>query len=249
MSNKVVLITGGSRGIGASTAILAAQNGWDVCLTYNNRSADANHIIREITKLGIRACAIKADVSVETEIVSLFENIDRTFGRLDGLVNNAGIITHQSKLVEMSASRIRDVFNVNVVGSFICAREAIKRMANSKGGYGGAIVNLSSAASRIGSPNEFIDYAATKGAIDTMTLGLAKELADEGIRVNAVRPGLITTEMHKDAGDINRPEKLKNNIPLKRPGTAKEVASSIIWLLSDEASYVTGALLDVAGGR
>lgn len=249
MSDKVVLITGGSRGIGASTAILAAQNGWDVCLTYNSRSADANHIVSEITKLGIRACAIKADVSVETEIVSLFENIDRTFGRLDGLVNNAGIITHQSKLVEMSASRIRDVFNVNVVGSFICAREAIKRMAISKGGYGGAIVNLSSAASRIGSPNEFIDYAATKGAIDTMTLGLAKELADECIRVNAVRPGLITTEMHKDAGDINRPEKLKNSIPLKRPGTAKEVASSIIWLLSDEASYVTGALLDVAGGR
>ena len=249
MKDKVVLITGGSRGIGASTAILAAKKGWNVCITYKNRSSEAGSVVSEIEKLGKRCLSIRADIGIEEDIISLFEKIFSEFGRLDALVNNAGIITHQSTLIDMSASRLNEVFNINVVGSFLCAREALKRMSISRGGQGGAIVNLSSAAARIGSPNEFIDYAASKGAIDTMTLGLSKEVAEDGVRVNAVRPGLIETELHGDAGDINRPDKLKKFIPMKRSGSADEVASSIVWLMSDEASYVNGALLDVAGGR
>ena len=249
LKNKVVLITGGSRGIGASTAILAAKAGWDVCITYRSRSSEADNVINEIKKCGMKAISIKADIGIEEDIFSLFEKIDSEFGQLDALVNNAGIIAHKSTLVDMSASRVKEVFNINVVGSFLCAREAIKRMSTNRNGRGGVIVNLSSAAARIGSPNEFIDYAASKGAIDTMTLGLSKEVAEEGIRVNAVRPGLIETELHGDAGDINRPEKLKQFIPMKRAGSADEVANAIVWLMSDEASYVNGALLDVAGGR
>jgi len=249
LKEKVVLITGGSRGIGASTAILAAKKGWNVCVTYRDRSSEADAVVAEIEKCGRHALSIKADIGIEEDIVSLFEKFDCEFGKLDALVNNAGIITRQSKLADMSASRIQEVFNINVVGSFLCAREAIKRMSINRGGQGGSIVNLSSAAARIGSPNEFIDYAASKGAIDTMTLGLSKEVAEEGIRVNAVRPGLIETELHGDAGDINRPERLKQFIPMKRAGSADEVANAIVWLMSDEASYVNGALIDVAGGR
>ena len=249
MKNKVVLITGGSRGIGASTAILAAKKGWTVCISYRSRHSEADIVLDQIKKHGAQALAIKADIGREEDILSLFETLDTEFGRLDALVNNAGVIAHQSKLVDMSATRLQEIFNINVVGNFLCAREAIKRMSTNNGGDGGSIVNLSSAAARIGSPNEFIDYAASKGALDTMTLGLSKEIAQEGIRVNAVRPGLIETELHRDAGDINRPEKLKQFIPMRRAGRANEVANSIVWLISEEASYVNGALIDVAGGR
>ncbi len=249
VKDNVVLITGGSRGIGASTAILAAKRGWNVCVTYRNRSAEADDVVSQIKKIGRRAFSIKADIGKEKDIVSLFDKVDSEFGRLDALVNNAGIIAPQSKLVDMSYSRLSEMFNINVVGSFLCSKEAIKRMSINSGGHGGSIINLSSVAARIGSPNEFIDYAASKGAIDTMTLGLSKEVAEDGIRVNAIRPGLIETELHGDAGDINRPEKLKQHIPMKRAGSADEVANSIVWLMSDEASYVNGALLDVSGGR
>ena len=249
MAEKVVLITGGSRGIGAETALFAASRGWNVCISYRSREGDALNVVKKIETLGRKALAIQADTGAEEDINSLFETLDENFGRLDALINNAGVITKQSKLVDMDAGRIQKVMNINIVGCFLCAREAIKRMSNQLGGNGGSIVNLSSAAARIGSPNEFIDYAASKGAIDTLTLGLSKEVAEEGIRVNAVRPGLIETDLHGDAGDINRPEKLKNFIPMKRAGHASEIASSIVWLISDEASYVNGALLDVAGGR
>ena len=249
MQSKLVLITGGSRGIGAESAILAAEKGWDVVLTYKSQTSEAESVVNKIIKIGRRALAIKVDVGCEQDIYNLFNAVDKEFVRLDALVNNAGVITLISSFIDMSPARIRDVFNVNVVGAFICAQEAVKRMAHSSGGQGGSIVNLSSAAARIGAPNEFIDYAASKGAIDTLTLGLSKEVASEGIRVNAVRPGLITTSMHADAGDKERPEKMKLFIPMQRAGKPSEVAASIVWLISDEASYVNGALLDVAGGR
>jgi len=249
MESKLVLITGGSRGIGAESALLAARKGWDVVITYKNQETEAKSIVEKIKQLGRRALAVKVDVSKEKEIYALFDVIDNEFGQLDALVNNAGMITVISSFVDMSPERIRDVFNINVVGAFICAQEAVKRMALKNGGKGGSIVNLSSAASRIGSPNEFIDYAASKGAIDTLTLGLSKEVATEGIRVNAVRPGLISTDLHADAGDKDRPEKLKKFIPMQRAGKPSEVANSIVWLISNEASYINGALLDVAGGR
>lgn len=249
MESKLALITGGSRGIGAESAILAAQKGWDVVITYRSQISEAESVVNKIIKLGRRALAIKVDVAREQDIYDLFNTVDKEFGRLDALVNNAGVITVISSFIDMSPARIRDVFNINVVGAFICAQEAVKRMALSSGGQGGSIVNLSSAAARIGAPNEFIDYAASKGAIDTLTLGLSKEVASEGIRVNAVRPGLITTDMHADAGDKDRPEKMKKFIPMQRAGKPSEVAASIVWLISDEASYVNGALLDVSGGR
>ncbi|MCF6323382.1 MAG: SDR family oxidoreductase [Gammaproteobacteria bacterium] len=249
MKDKIVLITGGSRGIGASTALLAAKSGWNVCISYINQQASAASIVNEIKYGGNKAIAVKANIGSEQEIMALFEKIDAEFGRLDALVNNAGIITPIAQLVEMDAARLQSVFNINVVGTFLCTREAIKRMSTKKNGNGGSIVNVSSAAARIGSPNEFIDYAASKGAIDSMTLGLSKEIAAEGIRVNAVRPGLINTELHADTGEPDRVEKLENFIPMKRPGSADEVAKAIVWLMSDDASYVNGALLDVAGGR
>ncbi len=249
MEQKVVLITGGSRGIGAETAILAASKGWHVCISYKSKKEEAMNVVRHIERDGGRALAVQADIRLEGDIVRLFQETDNNFGRLDALVNNAGIVAKQSKLIDMDAARIQNILNVNVLGSFLCSREAIKRMSKEQGGKGGIIVNLSSAAARIGSPNDFIDYAASKGAIDSMTLGLSKEVAEEGIRVNAVRPGLIETEIHADAGDINRPEKLKEFIPMKRAGSAQEVAQSIVWLISSEASYVNGALLDVTGGR
>ena len=245
----MVLITGGSRGIGAATARLASAKGWVVCINYCSRSDRAEKLVDEIVSKGGKALAIKADVSKEADVISLFNQMDNAFGHLHALVNNAGVITRQSKFVDIDADRLRRVFDTKVIGSFLCAREAVKRMSLSGGGSGGSITNLSSAASRIGSPNEFIDYAASKGAIDTMTLGLSKEVAEEGIRVNAVRPGIIETDLHTDAGDSDRPNKLKDFIPMKRAGTAEEVANSIVWLMSDDSSYVTGALVDVAGGR
>ena len=249
MDSKLVVITGGSRGIGAESAILAAQKGWNVVITYRAQLSDAEAVIKNIIKLGKRALAIKVDIANEQDIYNLFNTVDKEFGRLDALINNAGIIATISSFVDISPERIRDVFNVNVVGSFICAQEAVKRMSINSGGKGGTIVNISSAAARIGSPNEFIDYAASKGAIDTLTLGLSKEVASQGIRVNAVRPGLISTDLHADAGDKDRPEKLKEFIPMQRAGKPSEVANSIVWLISEEASYVNGALLDVTGGR
>ena len=249
MTQPTVLITGGSRGIGAACAKLAAQRGWNVVITYRKNECEALSVVSDIEDLGQKALAMQVDIGSEADIKSLFKTIDVEFKSLNALINNAGMITPISPFMEMTKERIVEVFNVNVIGCMICAQEAIKRMAQSKGGQGGAIVNLSSAASRLGSPNEFIDYAASKGAIDTLTVGLSKEFASEGIRVNAVRPGLIATGLHADAGDANRPEKLKQNIPMKRAGHALEVASAIIWLISEESSYVTGAVLDVTGGR
>jgi len=249
MKSKLVLITGGSRGIGAETGLLAAKKGWDVVITYRSEASEAESIVNQMLKHGANASAMKLDVANENEIYDVFSTIDEKFGHIDALVNNAGVITTISAFEEMQAPRIRNVFNINVVGSFICAQEAVKRMSRKNGGNGGAIVNLSSAAARLGGPNSFIDYAATKGAIDTFTIGLSKEVASQGIRVNAVRPGLILTDIHRDAGDQDRPEKLKDTVPMQRVGTASEIATSIIWLISDEASYVNGALLDVAGGR
>ncbi|BCD97052.1 SDR family oxidoreductase [Marinagarivorans cellulosilyticus] len=249
MESKLVLITGASRGIGAETALLAARKGWNVVITYKVQKSAAESVVDRIEKMGRRAWAVKVDVANEDEIYALFRKIDTEYGRLDALVNNAGAITGITSFVDMSPERMREVFNINVIGSFICAQEAVKRMILGSGGQGGSIVNVSSAASRIGSPNEFIDYAASKGAIDTFTLGLSKEVASEGVRVNAVRPGLISTDLHADTGDKDRPEKLKQFIPMQRAGEPSEVASAIVWLISNEASYVNGALLDVAGGR
>jgi len=249
LKKRVVLVTGGGRGIGAATVRLASQKGWSVCINYRSRNTGAEKLTDEINKSGGTAISVKADVSREEDVISLFDTIDAELGTIHALVNNAGVIAPQSQLVDVSADRLRKIFDTNIVGSFLCAREAVKRMSMSRGGSGGSIINLSSAAARIGSPNEFIDYAASKGAIDTMTLGLSKEVAEEGIRVNAVRPGLIETEMHLDTGDINRPQKMRGLVPMKRAGSSLEVANTIVWLMSDDASYITGALVDVAGGR
>ena len=244
-----VLVTGGSRGIGAACVRLLARDGFDVVVNYASSAAVADDLVAVVKALGRRACAIKADVGNEVEVVELFRQIDQQMPPLVGLVNNAGILFQKSTVSEMNADRINETLRVNVTGSFMCAREAIRRMSTQNGGSGGAIVNLSSAAARLGSPNEFVDYAASKGAIDAMTLGLAKEVASEGIRVNAVRPGLIITDIHASSGQPDRVERLQHNVPMARGGTAEEVAEAIVWLMSDGASYVTGALLDVAGGR
>jgi NAD(P)-dependent dehydrogenase (short-subunit alcohol dehydrogenase family) len=246
---KIILITGGSSGIGESMAYLASKNGYIVCICYLNNHKSANEIIANIRKEGGQAFAFQADISNEKDVEELFKTIDNQVGRITALVNNAGIIESQQKLVEMSGERLSKVFSTNVIGSFLCAREAIKRMSIKNDGLGGCIVNVSSAAARLGSPFEYIDYAATKGAIDTLTIGLSKEIAEDNIRVNAVRPGIINTEIHAKAGEPNRVERLKASIPMKRGGEAHEVAQTILWLLSDEASYVTGAIVDVTGGR
>jgi NAD(P)-dependent dehydrogenase (short-subunit alcohol dehydrogenase family) len=249
MANKVVLITGGSRGIGAATARLAAARGYDVCVNFRRNKEAAGAVVKEIEAAGAQAVAVAADVSVEADVIRLFEVCDAAFGRLDALVNNAGILEMQMRLDEMDAARISRVLATNVVGPFICAREAVKRMSTKYGGRGGAIVNVSSGASRLGSPGEYVDYAASKGALDTMTIGLSREVAEEGIRVNSVRAGHIYTELHASGGEPNRVERVKDQVPMKRGGTAHEIAAAILWLLSDEASYTTGAFIDVAGGK
>jgi NAD(P)-dependent dehydrogenase (short-subunit alcohol dehydrogenase family) len=246
---KTVLITGGSRGIGAATALLAAQRGYDVCISYVSNENAAQNVVQQIEASGRKALAVKADVSLEPDILNLFERVDKTFGRLDALVNNAGILEKQSSVEGMTLERLQRVFATNVFGSFLCAREAVKRMSKKHGGNGGAIVNNSSAAARLGAPNEYVDYAASKAALDTLTIGLAKEVAADGIRVNAVRPGIIITDIHALGGEPGRPQRLVDSIPMKRSGGADEVATAIVWLLSDEASYITGTLLDVTGGR
>jgi NAD(P)-dependent dehydrogenase (short-subunit alcohol dehydrogenase family) len=249
MSAGVLLITGGGRGIGAATARLAASRGYAVCVNYRRDRDAAEAVVQEIRGHDGRAIAVRGDVSVEKDVLELFRECDRSLGTLTALVNNAGIVAPQSRLETMDAERLQRMFAINVVGAFLCAREAVRRMSTRHGGKGGAIVNVSSAASRLGSPGEYVDYAASKGAIDTMTLGLSKELAADGIRVNAVRPGFVHTEIHASGGEPNRIERLRDAIPLKRGGEPEEVAHAILWLLSDEASYATGALLDVSGGR
>jgi len=244
-----MLITGASRGIGAATARLAAQQGYALCLNYHQRADAANAVLEQVRGLGVTAIAVQTDVADETQVLHMFEAIDREFGRLDVLVNNAGMLEQQMRLEQMDAARWTRVLGANVIGSFLCAREAIKRMSTRHGGRGGAIVNLSSVAARLGAPGEYIDYAAAKGAIDSMTLGLAKEVASEGIRVNAVRPGVIHTDIHAAGGEPDRVERVKASVPMGRGGQAEEIAEAILWLASEQASYTSGALLDVAGGR
>jgi NAD(P)-dependent dehydrogenase (short-subunit alcohol dehydrogenase family) len=247
--DKVILVTGGGRGIGAATARLAGRRGYSVCVNYKCDRSAAESVVKDVEAFGARAVAVAADVSVEAEVVRLFETCDRRLGSLVALVNNAGILETQMRLDAMDAARIARVFATNVTGAFICAREAVRRMSTRHGGSGGAIVNVSSGASRLGSPGEYIDYAASKGALDTMTIGLSREVAEEGIRVNAVRAGFIYTDMHASGGEPNRIDRVKELVPMKRGGTADEVAGAILWLLSDEASYTTGAFIDVAGGK
>jgi NAD(P)-dependent dehydrogenase (short-subunit alcohol dehydrogenase family) len=246
---KVVLITGASRGIGAATARLAASRGYHVCVNYRRDAAAAEEVRRDIEAAGRRAIAVAADVGDEADVVRLFETCDRELGPVTALVNNAGVLETQMRLDAMDAARWHRVLTTNVIGAFLCAREAVRRMSTRHGGAGGAIVNVSSGASRLGSPDEYIDYAASKGALDTLTIGLSREVAEEGIRVNSVRPGHIYTEMHASGGEPNRVDRVKAIVPMKRGGTAEEVAGAILWLLSDEASYTTGAFIDVAGGK
>lgn len=246
---KVMLITGASRGIGAATARLAARQGYALCLNYRQREDAALWLLDEVRALGAHAIAVKADVAEEDQVLELFAALNHEFGQLDVLVNNAGMLERQMRLEQMDAARWTRVLGANVIGSFLCAREAIKRMSTRHGGQGGAIVNLSSVAARLGAPGEYIDYAAAKGAIDSMTLGLAKEVAGEGIRVNAVRPGVVHTEIHASGGEPDRVERVKASVPMGRGGQAEEIAEAILWLASEQASYTSGALLDVSGGR
>jgi len=246
--NRIAIVTGGSRGIGAATAKLAALAGYHVCVAYRHREKEADEVVAAIERDGGQAMAFAADVGREAEVMRLFDAVDRRFGEVTALVNNAGILERQMRVEEMDAERLTRVFNANVVGSFLCAREAVRRMSTRHGGHGGAIVNVSSVAARLGSPNEYIDYAASKAAIDTLTVGLAKEVAAEGIRVNCVRPGSIYTEIHASGGEPGRVDRVKARIPMQRGGEAEEIARAIVWLLSDEASYMTGSLVDVAGG-
>lgn len=249
MADKIILITGGSRGIGRATAIKAVAQGYAVVVNYKSNEEAAKQVVNEIIAKGGKAMAVPADISKEEEVVSLFKKIDDAFGGLTALVNNAGILEKQSAVEDMSAERLQRVFATNVIGTFLCSREAVKRMSLKHGGSGGSIVNISSKASTHGSPFEYADYAATKGAVDTFTFGLSKEVAADGIRVNAVRPGIIKTEIHASGGEAGRAERMGPQIPIKRSGEPEEVANTILWLLSDEASYITGALVDVTGGR
>lgn len=247
--DKVIVITGASRGIGAATARLAGGRGYAVCVNYHANEPAASRVVADIEAAGGRAVAVKADMASEADVIRLFETADRELGPITALVNNAGILQPRSKVADMDGARLAHILAVNVTGYFLCAREAVKRMSSAGGGAGGAIVNLSSAASRLGAPFEYVDYAASKGAVDTFTIGLAREVAELGIRVNAVRPGIIDTDIHASGGDPDRAERVKDNIPMKRAGTAAEVAAAILWLLSDEASYTSGVILDVTGGR
>jgi NAD(P)-dependent dehydrogenase (short-subunit alcohol dehydrogenase family) len=248
-SQKVALVTGGSRGIGAATCLQLAKAGYAVVVNYASSQASSNKLCETITLAGGTALGLQADVSDEGQVLAMFAQIDARFGRLDALVNNAGVVDVGSRVDAMSVERLRRMFDINIVGSFVCAREAVKRMSSKHGHSGGAIVNLSSAAARLGGSGQYVDYAASKGAIDTFTLGLAKEVAAEGIRVNALRPGIIDTDIHASGGSPNRVAQMAPMVPMQRGGSAEEVANAICWLLSDEASYVTGTTLDVAGGR
>jgi NAD(P)-dependent dehydrogenase (short-subunit alcohol dehydrogenase family) len=247
--NRVIVVTGGSRGIGAATVRLAAERGYAVCVNYRDNREAAEAVVSLARRNGARAIAVAADVAVEADVVRLFATVDRELGRVDALVNNAGILERQMRVEEMDAARLMRIFATNVLGPFLCAREAVRRMSTRHGGSGGAIVNVSSLAARLGSAGEYVDYAASKGAVDTLTIGLSRELAQEGIRVNAVRPGLVATDIHASGGEPNRVERLRATIPLNRGGRPEEVAAAILWLLSDEASFTTGAFIDVAGGR
>lgn len=246
---QVLLVTGGSRGIGAATCLLAARAGWKVAVNYAANSEAAHAVVRQIVAAGGTALAVHADVASEEQVLAMFKEVDAKLGRLTGLVNSAGVIDVSSRVEAMSVARLKRMFDINVIGSIVCAREAVLRMSTSHGGSGGAIVNLSSAAARLGAPGQYVDYAAAKGAIDAFTIGLAKEVAAEGIRVNAVRPGLIETEIHASGGIPDRVAQLAHLVPMQRGGTAHEVAESVVWLLSPAASYTTMSLLDVSGGR
>jgi NAD(P)-dependent dehydrogenase (short-subunit alcohol dehydrogenase family) len=249
VSEQVALVTGGSRGIGAATALLAASKGYAVAVNYARDQAAAETVVAAIRAGGGRALAIPGHVADEAQVLAMFAQVDASLGRLTALVNNAGIVDRTQRVAEMSIERLKRMFDVNVIGSILCAREAVKRMSTKYGGAGGAIVNVSSAASRLGAPGQYVDYAASKGAIDAFTIGLAKEVAAEGIRVNAVRPGLIETDIHASGGLPNRVEDLKHQVPMLRGGSAEEVAHAIVWLLSPEASYTTMSLVEVSGGR
>ena len=247
--NPILLVTGGSRGIGAATAVLAAQRGWDVAINYARDANAAHAVADQVRAFGRRALVVQADVAVEAEVLAMFAAVDREFGALNGLVNNAGVVDSPSRVDQMSLARLARMFAVNLTGSFVCAREAVKRMSTRHGGAGGVIVNLSSAAAKLAASNQYVDYAAAKAGIDIFTLGLAREVAAEGIRVNAVRPGIIDTDIHASGGQPDRAAQMAPLVPLQRAGTATEVAQAIFWLLSDESSYSTGAVIDVTGGR
>jgi NAD(P)-dependent dehydrogenase (short-subunit alcohol dehydrogenase family) len=246
---KVVLITGASRGIGAASAIFAAQQGWAVAVNYVANSLAADEVVRQIRASGGAAMAVQADVADEAQVLRLFAAVDAKFGRISGLVNNAGVVDMPSRVDEMTVARLERMWTTNITSSFVCAREAVKRMSTKYGGAGGSIVNLSSAAARLGSPGQYVDYAASKAAIDTFTLGLAKEVAAEGIRVNAVRPGIIATDIHASGGLPDRAAQVAPLVPMQRAGTAQEVAQAVVWLLSEASSYTTGSIVDVTGGR
>ena len=247
--SAVVLITGASRGIGAATALLAARQGYAVAVNYSANSLAADEVVRQIRQAGGTAMAVQADVADEAQVLTMFEKVDAKLGRLTALVNNAGVVDQTSRVDAMSMARFGRMFEINVYGSFVCAREAVRRMSTRHGGTGGTIVNLSSVAARLGAPGQYVDYAAAKGAIDSFTVGLAKEVATEGIRVNAVRPGIIETDIHASGGLPNRAREMAPQVPMQRPGSAEEVARSILWLMSPESSYTTGTVLDVTGGR
>ena len=247
--SKVVIVTGGSRGIGAATALLAAKQGYAVCVNYQTRMEAADTVVEAVESEGGRAIAVAGDVSSAEKVVRIFEETEAKLGPVTALVNNAGILEQQMRVEAMTPERWSRVLAINVIGSFLCAREAVKRMSTKSGGSGGAIVNVSSIAAKLGAPGEYVDYAASKAAVDALTIGLAKEVADESIRVNAVRPGVIYTEIHASGDEPDRVERVKESVPMKRGGSPEEVAQAILWLLSDEASYVTGTFVDVSGGR
>ena len=247
--NPIVLVTGGSRGIGAATALLAARQGYAVAVNYSSNSLAADEVVRQIRAAGGTAITVQADVAVETQVMTMFEEVDAKLGRLSALVNNAGVVDVAARVDAMDVARLRRMFDTNLLGTFVCTREAVKRMSTRYGGSGGAIVNVSSVAARLGGSGQYVDYAASKGAIDTFTVGLAREVAAEGIRANAVRPGIIDTDIHASGGQPDRAREMAPLVPMQRAGSAEEVAQAIVWLLTPQASYTTGAILDVAGGR